>query len=136
MANICNKSVRAKLAAMPAEEEDAWVQLFSEGRYAVCAPAFNKEENKEWDKKQPFEAFTAGKLKGYKFSSLLRSSYCKQDVSKRDYSGHASVFIVKHPTDTKKVLVIFNRCDRAKSSPEDAAAAAAAAQKFVEGLEF
>ncbi len=136
MANICNKSVRAKLAAMPPEEEDAWVQLFSEGRYAVSAPAFNKEENKDWDKKQPFEAFTAGKLTGFKFSSILRGTYCKEDVAKRSYAGHASVFIVKHPTDAKKVLVIYNRCDRQSSSIEDAAAASAAAQKFVENLEF
>ena len=136
MANICNKSVRAKLAEMPAAEEDAWVQLFSEGRYAVSAPAFNKEENKDWDKKQPFETFSAGKLTGFKFSSVLRNTYCKEGVAKRSYDGHASVFIVKHPTDPKKVLVIYNRCDRAKSSPEDAAAASAAAQKFVENLEF
>jgi hypothetical protein len=136
MANVCNKSLRAKIGEMSVEEEKGWGQLFTEGSYAVCAPAFNKEETKEWDKKKPFEAFTAGKLTGFKFSSVFRNSYCKDDAAKRPYTGHASVFILKHPTDSKKVLVIFNRCDRQSSSVADAADAAAAAQKFVENLEF
>ncbi len=134
--NACNKSVQTKIGAMTSGEEDQWMRFFTEGKNYVNAPAFSKEASKDWDKTKPLQPFTLGKLSGFKFSSAFRNSNCKEAIEKRAYEGHATLYIAKHPTNPKLVLVIFNISAERGESPENTKKVETKVEKLLSGLEF
>ena len=133
--NICS-GARSKLPKMTDEVENAWLQFLRDDTVSCLFPDLNKEENKAWDKATALKPVTVGKLTGFKFASHFRLANCKDKLETRAFKGHASIFILKHPTDPKKVLIMFNNGKNSSETAETAAAVDAKIEKFVAGLEF
>jgi hypothetical protein len=133
--NICS-GARSKLPKMTDEVENGWLQFLRDDNVSCLFPTLNKEENKAWDKAVAMKAATVGKLTGFKFASHFRLANCKDKLEARGFKGHASIFILKHPTDPKKVLIMFNKGNNSSETAETAAAVDAKVEKFIAGLEF
>jgi hypothetical protein len=133
--NICS-GARSKLPKMTDETENAWLQFLRNDQISCLFPALNKEENKSWDKETPMKPVTVGKLTGFKFASIYRLASCKSKLAERPFKGRASIYILKHPTDTKKVLLIFSAKDPSTETEEKAKDAHERVEKFVAALEF
>lgn len=136
MSNCCNKSLQAKLSNMTSEEEDTWLQFIKEDNYAMTAPLLNKEENKDFEKEVPMKPFTIGLLSGFKYSSIFRTSYCKDPVEKRSLAGQANIYLAKHPKNVNQVLIIFNYGGSRDLNAESAKVIEAKVEKFISGLFF
>jgi hypothetical protein len=134
-ANICS-GARSKLPKMTDEVENGWLQFLRDDQVSCLFPTLNKEENKAWDKEVPMKPVTVGKLTGFKFASHFRLANCKSKLEERGFKGHASIFILKHPTNTKKILIMFNKGNNSSETAETAAAVDAKVEKFLAGLEF
>jgi hypothetical protein len=133
--NICS-GARSKLPKMTDEVENGWLQFLRDDNVSCLFPTLNKEENKAWDKAIAMKPATVGKLTGFKFASHFRLANCKDKLEARGFKGHASIFIFKHPTDPKKVLIMFNKGNNSSETAETAAAVDAKVEKFIAGLEF
>jgi hypothetical protein len=133
--NICS-GARSKLPKMTDEVENGWLQFLRDDTVSCLFPDLNKEENKAWDKATAMKPVTVGKLTGFKFASHFRLANCKDKLETRAFKGHASIFVFKHPTDPKKVLIMFNKGNNSSETAETAAAVDAKVEKFIAGLEF
>jgi hypothetical protein len=133
--NICS-GARSKLPKMTDETENGWLQFLRDDTVSCLFPDLNKEENKAWDKATAMKPFTAGKLTGFKFASHYRLANCKEKLEARPFKGHASIYVLKHPTDAKKVLIIFNKEENRSETAETAAAVDAKVEKFISSMEF
>ena len=133
--NICS-GARSKLPKMTDEAENGWLQFLRDDTVSCLFPDLNKEENKAWDKAVAFKPVTVGKLSGFSFVSRFRLASCKDKLETRSFKGRASLYILKHPTDTKKLLIMFNNGSVGSDTPEAAAEVDAKIEKFIAGLEF
>jgi hypothetical protein len=131
--NICSKG-RRKLTTMTDEVENGWLQFLGNNNISRLAPSLNKEENKEWDKEIPMKPVTVGKFKGYKFASHFRLAFCKSKVTDREFGSHASIYVVKHPNNNAQVIIIFNKEDNARETPEKAKEVEDKVEKFISTL--
>ncbi len=133
--NICS-GARSKLPKMTDEIENGWLQFLRDDNVSCLFPTLNKEENKAWDKEVPMKPVTLGKLAGFKFASHFRLANCKDKLEARSFKGHASLYILKHPTNPQKVLIMFNKGNNSSETAETAAGVTEKVEKFIAGLEF
>ena len=136
MSNITSSSSRKKLPAMTDANIDQWALLVIDDNYAVSSPQFDKEENSNWEKEDVMKPVELGGLKGYKFSSIFRSVDGKTPAKKRPYKRYSTVYVVKHPTNPKQIIAIFNKDEDREATPEKAKAVEEKVDKFLSLLKF
>lgn len=145
VSNFCNKDV----VKLPTEKIDHWNKIMDYGEPKFIVTSLDKKYNKEFDKEKIMEPMEIGLFKGYKYSHMVTTRSCdnsavnteghetlspavlkimqsaaktEADSKKIDRMpyGTISVYFIKHPKNSKKVIMLFSHDDNNKETPESA----------------
>ncbi|MBL7911824.1 MAG: hypothetical protein JNJ41_12270 [Bacteroidia bacterium] len=145
VSNFCNSDV-AKLAK---EKIDHWNKIMDYNEPKFIVTSLDKKYNKEFDREKIMEPMEIGLFKGYKFSQMVTTRSCdnsaintaghetlspeiakilqaaakseadSKKVERVPY-GTVSVYFMKHPKNSKKVIMLFSHDDNHKETMETA----------------
>ena len=161
VSNFCNNDV----VKLPTEKIDHWNKMMDYGEPKFTVTALDKKYNKEFDKEKIMEPMEIGLFKGYKFSQMVTTRSCDnsainteghetlspaiakilQSAAKSEADskkvdrvpyGTVSVCFMKHPKNSKKVLMLFSHDDNAKETPESAKEFKAFIESFIGSFTF
>lgn len=161
VSNFCNSDV----AKLPTEKIDHWNKIMDYGEPKFIVTSLDKKYNKEFDKQKIMEPMEIGLFKGYKFSQMVTTRSCdnsaintaghetlspeiakilqaaaksEADSKKVDRVpyGTVSVYFMKHPKNSKKVMMLFSHDDNDKETPESAKEFKVFIESFIGSFNF
>lgn len=161
VSNFCNKEV----VKLPTEKIDHWNKIMDYGEPKFIVTSLDKKYNKEFDKEKIMEPLEIGLFKGYKFSQMVTTRSCdnsaintaghetlspeiakilqaaakseadSKKVERVPY-GTVSVYFMKHPKNSKKVIMLFSHDDNNKETPESAKEFKTFIESFIGSFNF
>lgn len=161
VSNFCNKDV----AKLPTEKIDHWNKIMDYGEPKFIVTSLDKKYNKEFDKEKIMEPLEIGLFKGYKYSQMVTTRSCDnsaintaghetlspaiakilQSAAKSEAEskkvdrvpyGTVSIYFIKHPKNSKKVLMLFSHDDNEKETPESAKEVKTFIESFIGSFNF
>jgi hypothetical protein len=161
VSNVCNSDV----VKLPTEKINHWNKIMDYGEPKFIVTSLDKKYNKLYDKEKIMEPLEIGLFKGYKYSQMVTTRSCdnsatniegqetlspavlkimqaaaksEADSKKIDRVpyGTISVYFLKHPKNSKKVLMLFSHDDNNKETPESAKEFKAFIESFIISFSF